>query len=69
MSTNDYQVTGMSCGHCETAVREDVSEVPGVTAVEVSAASGRLTVTTSGQVDDEAVLAAVDEAGYTAARS
>lgn len=69
MSTNDYQVTGMTCGHCESSVREEVSEVPGVTAVEVSAASGRLTVTSTGQVDDAAVLAAVDEAGYTATRS
>lgn len=69
MSTTEYQVTGMSCGHCETAIRAEVSEIPGVTGIEVSATTGRLAVTTENPVDDAAVLAAVDEAGYTAVRS
>lgn len=63
-----YQVTGMSCGHCETAVREEVSEVPGVEQVEVSLESGRLAVTGEA-VEEAAVIAAVDEAGYSAERS
>ncbi|MBM9465142.1 heavy-metal-associated domain-containing protein [Aeromicrobium sp. YIM 150415] len=69
MSTTEYQVTGMSCGHCEGAVREEVSQVPGVTGIEVSAATGRLAVTADQPVDDAAVIAAVDEAGYQAARA
>lgn len=69
MSATQYQVTGMSCGHCETAIRAEVSEIPGVTGIEVSATTGRLAVTTDNPVDDAAVLAAVDEAGYTAVRS
>ena len=67
MAAIEYQVTGMSCGHCETSVREEVSEVPGVEHVEVSAETGRLVVTGT-DVDDAAVVAAVDEAGYHATR-
>lgn len=72
MTTTEYQVTGMSCGHCETAIRTEVSQIPGVTDIDVSAATGRLAVTTDKPVEDAAVLAvlaAVDEAGYTAVRS
>ncbi|WP_114558743.1 heavy-metal-associated domain-containing protein [Desertihabitans aurantiacus] len=68
MTTQTYLVSGMSCGHCETAVRTELGAVPGVQQVEVSAATGRLTVTTDGSVDDAAVIAAVDEAGYQAQR-
>ena len=66
MATTEYQVTGMTCGHCETSVRGEVSQVPGVTGVEVSVATGRLVVTAEQPVDDAAVIAAVDEAGYAA---
>lgn len=59
-----YTVTGMSCGHCEGAIRAEVSQIPGVQDIEVSAATGRLAVTADGQIDDAAVMAAVDEAGY-----
>ncbi|MGW9825871.1 MAG: heavy metal transporter [Kocuria rhizophila] len=65
----EYQVTGMSCGHCESAIRAEVSEIAGVTGIEVSAQTGRLAVTSEQPVDDAAVIAAVDEAGYTAVRS
>lgn len=69
MAANEYQVTGMTCGHCEMSVREEVSEVPGVTDVEVSAQTGKLVVSGSGEIDDAKVLAAVEEAGYTAVRA
>ena len=49
-TTIDYLVTGMTCGHCERAVTDEVSRVPGVTGVDVSAASGRLTIATDGPV-------------------
>ncbi|EMY32775.1 heavy metal transport/detoxification protein [Arthrobacter crystallopoietes BAB-32] len=68
METTEYQVTGMSCGHCERSVAGEVGRVAGVEAVEVSAASGKLIVTSSAAVDDAAVIAAVDEAGYQASR-
>ena len=64
MTTATYTVTGMTCGHCVSAVTEEVTQVPGVTAVDVDLASGRLTVTSDAAVDEDAVRAAVDEAGY-----
>ncbi len=64
MTTSTYTVAGMTCGHCVSAVTEEVTTVPGVTAVDVDLASGRLTVTSDAPVDDDAVRAAVDEAGY-----
>jgi copper chaperone len=60
--TSTYGVAGMTCEHCVRSVTEEVSEVPGVTAVDVDLASGRLTVT--GDAADGAVRAAVAEAGY-----
>ncbi|CDO08120.1 copper chaperone [Mycolicibacterium cosmeticum] len=68
MSTITFAVTGMTCGHCEVSVREEVGEVAGVQDVEVSAATGTLIVTYSGSVDDAQILRAVDEAGYSAVR-
>jgi copper chaperone CopZ len=67
-TTNEFQVTGMSCGHCEASVKRHVSEIPGVQHVEVSAASGRLLIGSSEALVDDVVIAAVDEAGYQAAR-
>lgn len=68
MSRIEYTVTGMTCGHCELSVREEVSEVPGVEVIDVSAPNGTLVVDAEGSVDD-AVLAAVQEAGYSAVRA
>ncbi|MFE7508745.1 MULTISPECIES: heavy-metal-associated domain-containing protein [Promicromonospora] len=68
MATSEYQVTGMTCGHCEMSVRGEVSRLPGVEQVEVSAATGRLVVSSAEALDEATVLAAVDEAGYQAAR-
>jgi copper chaperone len=58
-----YTVSGMTCGHCRTAVAEEVGAIPGVTAVQVDLDSGRVTVAGQG-FSDEAVAEAVDEAGY-----
>ncbi|MCF6506283.1 heavy-metal-associated domain-containing protein [Blastococcus sp. MG754426] len=63
-TTATWTVTGMTCGHCVNAVTEEVSQVPGVTDVEVDLATGGLTVSSEGPVDDGAVRAAVEEAGY-----
>lgn len=63
MTTSTYTVTGMTCEHCVRSVTEEVSEVAGVTSVDVDLASGRLTV--DGDADADAVRAAVAEAGYS----
>lgn len=68
MTTSEFQVTGMTCGHCEMSVREEVGEVPGVQRIEVSAASGRLVVTSDGDIDEAQILGAVADAGYEAER-
>ncbi|WP_093800780.1 heavy-metal-associated domain-containing protein [Streptomyces sp. Wb2n-11] len=62
--TTEYQVSGMTCGHCEGAVAGEVSEIPGVTSVKAVASTGRVTVVSDAPLDPEAVRAAVDEAGY-----
>ncbi|MFS2280793.1 heavy-metal-associated domain-containing protein [Microbacterium sp. OR21] len=66
MSTSQFQVTGMTCGHCEMSVREEVEKIAGVESIDVSAQTGRLVVTSAAEVDTDAVVAAVDEAGYKA---
>ncbi|TWV42657.1 heavy-metal-associated domain-containing protein [Streptomyces misionensis] len=62
--TTVYQVTGMSCGHCEGSVSGEISQIPGVTSVKAVASSGEVTVVSEAPLDDEAVRAAVDEAGF-----
>ena len=64
--TRTHIVKGMTCDHCVASVTEEVSEVSGVRAVDVDLASGRLVVT-GNDVDDEAIAAAVHEAGYEVA--
>lgn len=69
MPTTEYQVKGMTCSHCEHAVSTEVGQIAGVEKVEVSAATGRLVVVSSAPVDTAEVVAAVEEAGYEAART
>lgn len=65
--TTSYTVTGMTCQHCVNAVTDEVSSVAGVTEVEVDLETGTVTVHGSG-LDDAAIRAAVDEAGYEVAK-
>ncbi|MER5882623.1 heavy-metal-associated domain-containing protein [Streptomyces sp. NPDC001941] len=62
--TTVYQVKGMTCGHCEGAVSSEISELPGVTSVKAVASTGQVTVVSEAALDEAAVRAAVDEAGY-----
>ncbi|MFF5442518.1 heavy-metal-associated domain-containing protein [Streptomyces achromogenes] len=62
--TTVYKVTGMSCGHCEGSVSEEISRIPGVSSVKAVASAGEVTVVSAAPLDEEAVRAAVDEAGY-----
>ncbi len=66
MSTQTFPVTGMTCGHCVSAVTSEVSALPGVTDVHVELVAdgtSTLTVTSGEQLTDAAVAAALDEAG------
>ncbi|GGX54070.1 heavy-metal-associated domain-containing protein [Streptomyces fructofermentans] len=62
--TTVYQVSGMSCGHCEGAVSGEISGIAGVTSVKAVASTGEVTVVSTAALDAEAVRAAVDEAGF-----
>ena len=59
-----YTVSGMSCGHCVAAVTAELQKLDGVTAVDVLLDGGAVTVRSALPLDDEAVRAAVDAAGY-----
>ena len=61
-----YSVPGMHCGHCERAVREEVSTVRGVTSVDVDL-ERKLVAVEAESLDDAAVRAAIDAAGYEVA--
>jgi copper chaperone len=63
-STATYTVSGMTCSHCVSSVTEEVTKIPGVTEVKVDLASGAVTIASDTPVEDTAVKAAVDEAGY-----
>ena len=65
--TQTYTVTGMTCAHCVASVTEEVSELAGVTDVAVDLPTGAVTVTSAEPLDDDAVRAAVEEAGYAVA--
>ena len=63
MSDRTYTVQGMTCGHCKASVTEEITELSGVTGVDVDLASGRVTVSGEGFTDEE-IRKAVQEAGY-----
>ncbi|MEU1015513.1 heavy-metal-associated domain-containing protein [Streptomyces sp. NPDC005900] len=62
--TTVYEVTGMTCGHCEGAVSAEISGLAGVRSVQAVAATGQVTVVSEAPLDEAEVRAAVDEAGY-----
>lgn len=64
--TGTYHVSGMTCGHCVKAITDGVSEIPGVTGVDVDLATGVMKVTSTSPVDFDRIVEAVAEAGdYT----
>jgi copper chaperone CopZ len=62
--TSTYTVNGMTCGHCVTAVTEELGRLPGVHDVQVELPTGTVTVTSDGPLPLDEVRVAVDEAGY-----
>lgn len=68
--TTTVQVEGMTCGHCVSAVTEEVGKIDGVEQVSVDLVAGGLSTVTIGSaaaVDSEALRSAIDEAGYSIA--
>lgn len=66
MNVMELVVPGMSCGHCTAAVAAEVSAVPGVSRVDVDLDTKLVTVHGT-DVSRDAVVAAIDEAGYAVA--
>jgi copper chaperone CopZ len=62
--TTVYKVSGMSCGHCEGAVSGEISRIEGVESVKAVASAGEVTVVSAAPLEEDAVRAAVDEAGF-----
>jgi copper chaperone len=66
MSELTYTVPGMHCGHCKAAVEREVSQLEGIDDVLVDLETKRVVVR-GGRLDDAAIRAAIDDAGYEAA--
>jgi copper chaperone CopZ len=64
-TTTTYAVTGMTCGHCELSVQEEIAELDGVLDVTADHTTGQVVVTSAEPLDNTAVAAAVEEAGYS----
>ena len=64
MTTTIYTVAGMTCEHCVSAVTEEVTEIAGVSDVQVDPASGAVSIASESPLDTAAVEEAVEEAGY-----
>ena len=69
MEATTIKITGMTCGHCVSAVTEEISSLDGVESVDVELTSGSVTVTSTDDLSLDDVPAAVDEAGYVLAAS
>lgn len=62
-SSITFSVPGMTCGHCEAAIKQEVGGVAGVTGVDVDLDSKDVVVTGT-SLDRDAIVAAIDEAGF-----
>ena len=57
-------VSGMTCGHCVSAVTMELSLIPSVTEVEVDLESGQVTITSDAALEQAQLATAIDDAGY-----
>jgi copper chaperone len=57
-------VSGMTCGHCVSAVTMELSLLPSVTEVDVDLESGQVTITSDAALEQAQLATAIDEAGY-----
>lgn len=57
-------IEGMSCGHCSNHVEEALSELNGVTGVDVNLNGKYAVIEASADVKDEDIKFAIDDAGY-----
>ncbi|MDA8208728.1 MAG: heavy-metal-associated domain-containing protein [Actinomycetota bacterium] len=65
MATKVYRVDGMTCQHCVKAVSDELAQVPGIANFDVNLDTKLVTID-GDALDDAAIVAAIDEAGYEA---
>ena len=68
MITSEFNVQGMTCGHCAQAVTTEIQKLSGITDVRVSVEHGTVTVVSEAALNIDDVSTAVDEAGYELVR-
>jgi copper chaperone CopZ len=64
MSTTTITVEGMTCGGCANSVRAELTHIPGVVDVDIDLSNGTVVIASDSPVDDAAIRAAIEEAGY-----
>jgi copper chaperone len=64
VTTERFQVPGVSCQHCVNAITQEVSALPGVQRVQVALDNKTVTVEHAEQVNTDQIVAAINEAGY-----
>jgi copper chaperone len=64
MAEQTYLVSGMTCGHCVSAVTREVSAIAGVQQVNVDLETGKVLVTSEATIDQHLIAEAIEEAGY-----
>ncbi|MET8361297.1 heavy metal-associated domain-containing protein [Micromonospora sp. NPDC005171] len=67
MGAKTYKVNGMTCNGCANKVKAGVGAVDGIASVEADSATGQVTVTSDGNIDDAIIVRAIQGAGYEAA--
>ena len=69
MTTTTFLVPGMTCGHCQGAVTDELSKINGVTAVDVDLDTKKESFESDGAVEWQIIVDAIDEAGFEAVKS
>jgi copper chaperone len=64
VTTERFQVPGVSCQHCVNAITKEVSALPGVQQVQVALDNKTVTVEHGEQINTDQIVAAINEAGY-----
>ena len=69
MTTTTFLVPGMTCGHCQGAVTDELSKINGVTAVDVDLDTKKVRFESDVAVEWQIIVDAIDEAGFEAVKS
>ena len=69
MTTTTFLVPGMTCGHCQGAVTDELSKINGVIAVDVDLDTKKVSFESDVAVEWQIIVDAIDEAGFEAVKS